>query len=200
MVIGLLKRHSDVWVACIDTLSQYMDNTSFSSNGIGMILREGKPSGTERMLWQLIFPKVLVYPKNILIFHVVDGNEIRYQMRRTIVGDDHAAVDQGFAGGRNDRKTVDGLLDFHIVILRVLDAGAETTRQQIQGGVVAFRICAVDFHRCGQLPLSGHGIKIQDFLRTLVESHGVRIEGHAGKVIAALDFQTFLRGNSGAVI
>lgn len=83
MVIGLLKRHSDVWVACIDTLSQYMDNTSFSSNGIGMILREGKPSGTERMLWQLIFPKVLVYPKNILIFHVVDGNEIRYQMRRT---------------------------------------------------------------------------------------------------------------------
>lgn len=83
MVDGLLKRHSDVWVECIDALSQYMDDTSFGSNDIGMILQEGKPSCTERMLWQLIFPKVLVYPKNILIFHVIDGNEIRYQMRRT---------------------------------------------------------------------------------------------------------------------
>ena len=70
-------------LACIDTLSQYMDNTSFSSNGIETILWEGKPSGTERMLWKLISPKVLVCPKNILIFHVVDGNEIGYQMRRT---------------------------------------------------------------------------------------------------------------------
>ena len=91
MVNGLLERHSDVWVECIVTLSQYMDDTSFSSNGIGTILQEGKPSCTERMLWQIIFPKVLVYPKNILIFHVVDGNEIRYQMRRTISIDSYTS-------------------------------------------------------------------------------------------------------------
>ena len=60
-------------------------------DGIGTILQEGKPSCTERMLWQIIFPKVLVYPKNILIFHVVDGNEIRYQMRRTISIDSYTS-------------------------------------------------------------------------------------------------------------
>ena len=85
-------------------------------------------------------------------------------------------------------KAVDGLLDFHIVILRVLDAGTETTRQQIQGGDVAFCVCTVDFHRCGQLPPSGHGIEIEDLLRTLVESHRVRIESHAGNIVAALGY------------
>ena len=79
----LLDKHLDVWMDCMDTLAHYMDITLLTENGIEKLEQTGEPGPTERTAWHLLFPRVMVYPQHKLVFHVVDGSQIRYQMRKT---------------------------------------------------------------------------------------------------------------------
>lgn len=83
IITELIKAHMDVWDDCMNALGQYMDATKTSKIWLEAIEQKEEPSQTERTGWQIIMPKVMVYPRNILIFHIVDGSEIRYQMRKT---------------------------------------------------------------------------------------------------------------------
>lgn len=83
IIAELIKAHMDVWDDCLNVLGRHMDATKRSEIGLEAIEQTAEPSQTERSAWQLILPKVLVHSRNVLAFHIVDGSEIRYQMRKT---------------------------------------------------------------------------------------------------------------------
>ena len=82
IIMKLIKDHMDVWDDCMNALGRYMDVTILSEIGVEAIEQTAEPTKTERAAWQIVFPKVSVFPRNILVFQVVDSSTIRYQMRK----------------------------------------------------------------------------------------------------------------------
>ena len=79
----LLMANANVWNNCVEALSGLCDASDILLGGPSGIQYEGYPEENERSTWHFLIDKVVPYTGGKLIFHLIDGSTLNYQMKRT---------------------------------------------------------------------------------------------------------------------